>query len=118
MNRAIVRTSDPARQPHVHATTASAPADSDVYDTGCFAFSVACYRDCAVLLVSGVWGDIIETRVTCHDSRGSHERRATLSYGHRFRQRWQDVDISVYDGVTPGYASHDVCAIWRHPRPG
>jgi len=116
MNRAIVRTSDPARQPRVHATTApatdsvllkpttcglietalegashafhqtataqeyvvavldadrnesvssisggdrgcakalGAPADRDVCGTGFFAFSAACYRDCAVLWVSG-----------------------------------------------------------------
>ena len=29
------------------------PADCDVCDNDCFAFSVACSRDCAVLLVSG-----------------------------------------------------------------
>jgi len=40
--------------------------------------------------------------------------RAVLSYGHRFRQRWQDVEISVFDGVTPGYATRDVRAIWGH----
>jgi len=44
--------------------------------------------------------------------------RAALLYGHRFRQCWQDVAISVFDGGTPGYATHDVCAIWGTIVPG
>ena len=75
MNRAIVRTSDPARQPHVHATTASAPADSDVYDTGFFLRSLSHVIEIARFYWSaGVRCDIIETRVTCHDSPGIRDR--------------------------------------------
>jgi hypothetical protein len=64
-----------------------------------------------VLLVIGIRCDIIETLVTCHDSPG---------IGNRMREgrRWEDIDINVFDGGTPRYASHDVCAIWGHLYPG
>jgi hypothetical protein len=33
--------------------------------------------------------------------------RAALSYSHRFRQRWQDVAIRVFDMAAPPDATHD-----------
>ena len=73
---------------------------------------------CAVLLVSvgRVRGNLIETQVTCHDLPGIGDRmreRAALSCSHRFRQRWQDVAIRVFDCGTPGSGIRNTCSATR-----
>ncbi len=50
--------------------------------------------------------------VTFYDLPGIGDRmreRAALSYSHRFRQRWQDVDINVFDMFAP---SDMLCAMF------
>ena len=96
-----------------------APVDSNVYDTG-FLRSLSYVIEITRFYWSaGVRCDIIETRVTCHDLPGPGigdrmRERAALSYSHRFRQRWQDVAISVFDMVAPPDMPRMMSARWGH----
>jgi hypothetical protein len=96
------------------AKALGAPADRDVCGMG---FCVLCRmlsRFARFYWSAGVWCDIIETRVTCHDLPGPGigdrmRERAALSYNHRFRQRWRCRHSRIRHGGTPGYAMHDLC---------
>ena len=73
---------------------------------------------------AGVRCDITETRGNLPWSPGtgdrrSHERTGGALVGSSFQAALAGCrHPRVRHGGTPGYATHDVCAIWGHPRPG
>ena len=97
----------------------SAPADSDVYDTG-FLRSLSHTIEIAQFYWSvGVRCDIIETQVTCHDLPGSGigDRKSNGRTGGALIQSSFKAALvgcghqHIRHGGTPGYATHDVCAM-------
>jgi len=100
-----------------------APADRDVCVTG-FLRSMSRVIEIVRLYGSaGVRCDITETQVTCHDlpgigGRRSHERMGGALVGSSFPAALAGCRHQrIRHGGTPGYATHEVCAILGAPSP-